>query len=104
MLATLLHEIIHAICGPEVGHKGAFKRIALAVGLEGKMTAAVAGAELTKRLNALAKTLGAYPHKALSGRSVKKKQSTRMIKVIAESCCEYVCRVTRKWIDEQGLP
>lgn len=104
VLSVLLHELIHPICGVDVGHKGAFKRIALAVGLEGKMTSTHAGKELTRRLNALAKKLGEYPHAALKGTSRKKKQSTRLIKLVAESCCAYVARTTRKWIDEEGLP
>ena len=104
VLSTLLHELIHAICGNEAGHKGPFKRVAVAVGLEGKMTATTAGEELTKRLNALSKTLGKYPHSALKGINRKKKQSTRMVKIVAKSCCGYVCRTTRKWIESEGLP
>lgn len=34
----------------------------------------------------------------------KKKQGTRLIKLMAASCCGYVVRTTRKWLDEQGLP
>lgn len=104
VLGTLLHELIHAICGLSAGHKGPFKRLAVAVGLEGKMTATTPSKELTERLNALTKTLGKYPHSALKGINRKKKQTTRLVKLIAESCCEYVVRTTRKWIDEQGLP
>ena len=43
VLATLVHEIVHCAVGVEAGHKGPFKRIALAIGLEGKMTETVAG-------------------------------------------------------------
>lgn len=102
VLETLLHELIHAVVGGECGHKGAFKRLALAVGLEGKMTATVAGEELKKSLTKLAKTLGKYPHSKLTGANGRKKQSTRLIKLVAEECCGYVVRTTRKWLDEEG--
>src|SRR5271157_1450138 len=40
VLETLVHELIHAIL-PNDGHRAPFKRIALKVGLTGKMTATV---------------------------------------------------------------
>ncbi len=36
---VLLHEMIHAAVGIDAGHKGPFKRAAIAVGLAGPMTA-----------------------------------------------------------------
>lgn len=102
VLPVLLHELIHAVCGAGVGHKGPFKRIATAVGLEGKMTSTHAGEELAKRLNVLARTLGPYPHKALTGASSRKKQSTRLLRVICNNC-GYTCRITALWI-AIGLP
>ena len=38
MLATLAHELIHAWDDCKSGHKGEFKRVATALGLEGRMT------------------------------------------------------------------
>ena len=101
ILATLLHECIHAALPANVGHKGPFKRAAIAAGLEGKMTATVASATLVPTLDSWSATLGAYPGAALSlaGRVV---QSTRLIKV--ECPCGCVARITRKWLDQVGEP
>lgn len=101
VLDILCHELIHA--SGVRGHRADFARIARAVGLEGKPTATHAGAELKCELLLIAKRLGPYPHARLnaSGR-VKKKQGTRMIKLVCENC-GYVVRTTRKWI-EVGYP
>lgn len=101
VLDTLVHELVHSIV-PEAGHRAPFKKIALKVGLEGKMRSASAGTHLRKRLNALAKELGKYPHGAIKLGEGRKKQSTRMIK--AECFCGYTVRLTRKWLDEIGAP
>ena len=42
VLATLAHELIHAIDEVKSGHKGAFGVMARAIGLEGRLTATVA--------------------------------------------------------------
>jgi len=60
VLDVLLHEMIHA-CGIN-GHGKDFRKVATALGLEGKMRATVAGAALRADLVALAKELGPYPH------------------------------------------
>ncbi len=99
---TLVHEMCHAVVGVEHGHKAPFKRVALAIGLEGKMTATHAGTELSERLNDLIAELPEYPHaKINAANSGKKKQSTRMLKVVCE--CGYTVRMARKWA-EVGLP
>ena len=41
--ATLAHELVHATVGLAAKHNAPFKQCALAIGLEGKMTATVAG-------------------------------------------------------------
>ena len=95
--AVLTHELIHA-CG-NMGHKGPFKRLALAVGLEGPMRATIAGRELTERLNALIKPMGDYPHAVLDkSQSPHKKEGTRLLKVLCLDC-GYTVRTTQKWID-----
>ena len=101
VLETLAHELVHAAVGTQHGHKGAFKHLARAIGLEGKLTATSAGPMLRERLNAVAQTLGAYPH-AILDKSQRKKQGTRLHKVLCPMC-GYTVRVTDKWI-EQGLP
>jgi hypothetical protein len=96
VLDVLIHELIHAVDDCVHGHKGLFKQIALAVGLEGKMTATVAGEELQKKLKAIIDVVGEYPHSELklSG----KKQTTRNIK-LACNCCEFSFRTSRKNIE-----
>lgn len=103
VFGVLIHEIVHAVVGLECGHTGAFRKCALAVGLEGKMTATVPGAELSRHLAALASRIGEYPHAGLDGKGRKeKKQSTRLLKVFCPEC-EYTVRTTQKWLDV-GLP
>lgn len=105
VLPTLVHELIH-IVSPTPGHRKDFRRIALAVGLEGKMSASVAGQELREKLGRMANQLGPYPHAALDPQAKRRTQSTRMIKVMAVHCteCQYVARTTRIWLDEFGPP
>lgn len=98
VLATLLHELVHAVLPAEVGHRAPFRRLAVACGLTGKMTATTPGTELLQRLNRLAKQLGKYPHAALTGHSARRKQTTRLLKVACKPC-GYTVRVTRMWLD-----
>jgi len=101
VLATLVHELIHAGVGLKCGHKGAFKTVARAAGLVGKLTATTAGPELQARLNVIIADIGAYPHAAMT-LAVRIKQGTRMIKCECQEC-GYTCRTTAKWLDT-GTP
>jgi hypothetical protein len=101
VLATLVHELVHAQDDCKNGHKAPFRRVAVALGLEGKMTATFAGSELAGKLSAIAAEIGDYPHAPLDLSNLKK-QSTRMIKVECPEC-GYTVRTTAKWI-EIGLP
>jgi len=98
---TLAHELVHAVLGQEAGHGPIFKKLALAIGLEGKMTQAGAGPEFSKTLHELIKELGVYPHAQLKSAILpgRKKQGTRMIKCEC-SVCGYTVRTTKKWLDE----
>lgn len=105
--AVLIHELVHAAVGVSVGHRGAFRHVAVAMGLEGPMRSTVPGPELKRRLNALIETLGPYPHASLCPDShlrthAPPKQNARMLK-LACPICSYTIRTTRKWID-RGLP
>lgn len=104
VLDVLAHELIHALDDNESGHKGRFAKVAKGIGLTGKMTATVAGAELEARLQGLAVELGAYPHSAISPAVGVKKQTTRMLKVECSEGSGYVARMTRKWLEEFGAP
>ena len=85
MLDVLVHEAVHAVDDCASGHKDAFKQIARAVGLEGKMTATHAGEELKQELDRIIKTLPALTHGALD-LSTRKKQPTRRVKLECDGC------------------
>jgi len=86
VLDTLTHENVHRIVGCKHGHKAPFKRLALKVGLEGKMTSTHAGEALREKLAELAEELGTYPHAKVTPGEGKKKQSTRMLKIVCTEC------------------
>ena len=103
VLAILLHELVHAAVGLKCGHKGAFKRVATSLGLEGPMTATTPGKQLASDLAELSHTLGEYPHAALkTALSGRKKQGTRMLKLEC-SDCGWTCRTTAQHI-QAGTP
>ncbi len=102
VLGVLLHEMIHASDDGASNHRGYFRTTALALGLEGKMTATTVSDELKPKLEALAAELGKYPHAALNPTSRIGKQGTRMLKVVCPND-GYTLRTTQKWI-EFGLP
>lgn len=101
-LGVLLHELGHAAVGVQAGHGPAFKAFCAALGLVGKATEALPGPETEAWLrDEVLPLLGAYPHAAVDP-SQRKKQGTRMIKLV---CPEtgYTVRTTKKWL-EVGLP
>lgn len=101
VLGTLVHELVH-VATPGSGHGPTFKRLALRVGLEGKMRSAGPGAELRTKLVEMARDLGPYPHAMLRPGDGEKKQGTRMLKVECPSC-GYTVRTTAKWL-AVGVP
>jgi hypothetical protein len=104
VLDVIIHELIHA--SGVWDHKAEFKAIAVKFGLEGKMTATVAGDGLKQHIAVWLKHLPPYPHASLDihkgGGDGPKKQGTRMLKAIC-GACGYTFRVTRKWADA-GMP
>lgn len=103
--AVLAHELIHSAVGLEHGHKGEFKRVALEIGLEGKMTNTVAGDLFKSSMKKILEDAGPFPHAALDWNGKKsgpKKQTTRMKKTECQEC-GYTVRVTEKWL-EVGPP
>lgn len=101
---VLTHELVHAAVGLAAGHGMAFKRVALAVGLQGKMTATTASADWYKWALPIIEELGPLPYGALSTEgysSARKKQRTALLKVECPSC-GWLARVTSKHIDQHS--
>lgn len=98
VLDILCHECVHAIDGNKNGHKAPFRKIATAIGLEGKMTATVAGERLNAVLTEIVEKIGEYPHAMLDRAEGKKKQSTRMLKVSCSEC-EWSFRTSSKNVE-----
>lgn len=92
----LVHELVHTAVGTQHGHKAPFRRVALALGLEGKMTATSASLALRARLLDLTDRIGSYPHARI--KINRKIQSTRMLKLLCPSC-GYLVRTSQKWLD-----
>ena len=102
---VLIHEMVHAVDDCKHGHKKEFRRMAIAVGLTGKMTATVPSDELIVKLKKIVKKLGKYPHMKLDA-TARKKQSTRMIKLVCNHIDDpdpYIVRISRKQA-ERGTP
>jgi len=97
ILGTLVHELIHATDDCKSGHRGFFRKTALKVGLEGKMTATTSGEALKTRLATYLELVGPIPHAKLVTANIKK-QSTRMIKIECGGC-GFIARASRKWAD-----
>lgn len=106
MLGVLVHEMIHAWDDVKSGHQGAFAEAFKKIGLVGKTTASNVGESLANKLKTIIETLGEFPHAPLNAEEMEKqtpKQTTRMIKLHAPDCCDYIVRTTRKHIDT-GYP
>jgi hypothetical protein len=101
----LAHELVHAAVGLDCGHKGAFYMVAKKIGLEGKMTATVAGPAFRAAVAPILAEVGELPHAVLGfgQHSGPKKQKARLLKAMCETC-GYTVRITRKWVDEKGAP
>jgi len=95
----LAHEMVHASVGTKAGHGKAFRDVAIAIGLTGKMTATVAGPEFIKWIKPVLKRIGKYPHATVDAAAATKKQGTRMIKVACPVHPEFSVRMTRTWLD-----
>ena len=96
LIGTVIHEVIHACCGPECGHKAPFKRIALAVGLTGPMRSTTWAPGASEEFAfQVAKMLGAFPNEKFMG--LYKKQKTRLLKVHCKRD-GYKMRVTSNWL------
>ena len=104
VLSTLLHEMVHAIDRNKSGHTGAFRKLAVAVGLEGRMTATTPNDELVAFLKVVAESLGAYSHAKLTPSMGKgPSRNTSMQKAYCPTT-GYTVRVANKWLAMYGAP
>lgn len=100
----LVHELVHAVDDCKNAHKGPFKKVMKAVGLEGKPTATEPGDALYAELKRIESRLCGYPHAKLDATKTKRKaQTTRMVKCECGDC-GYTVRTTRKWLEDVGAP
>ena len=87
----MVHAIQRHLYGNEVQpHGKEFRKIALAVGLQGKMTATTESPELKIQIEKWIKEVGKYPHSKVNFET-RKKQSTRMLKLECEHC-GFICK------------
>ena len=102
----LTHELVHVAVGLAAGHGPAFGKLARALGLEGPLTATVAGDGWRAWAEPILSALGDFPHAALlpttSGperkTSAPKTQKNRMVKCECTDC-GFVFRAARSWLD-----
>lgn len=104
--AILAHELVHAAVGIAAGHGKLFKRVAVGLGLVGKMTATMPGDAFLAVIAPIITAAGPLPHARLDtgGETTRpKKQAARMLKCECETC-GYTVRTARKWLEEAGAP
>lgn len=108
ILDVLLHELIHAAVGCECGHRNPFKKVAKALGLEGKPTATYVteGTDLHKELVTIADKLGTFAHSVMNAPLgiAKRKPGGGWIKLTSKSEPAYILRISAKAYREFGAP
>ena len=92
----------HACVGHEAGHGPVFKKLAITIGLTGKMRSTTSSPGLVQNFETILAEIGPCPTGVIN-LSDRKKQSTRLGKLICLSC-GYTARVTRKWVEAMGAP
>jgi hypothetical protein len=109
VLAVLAHELAHAAVGCEHGHRGEFKKVARAIGLEGKLTATFVSdkSPLYLELKKIAAKLGKYPHsKMLPKKSVSGGGTGGggWIRLVSKTINTYTLTISPKSIEAYGYP
>lgn len=102
VLDTLTHELVHAVDDCQHRHGKEFKKIALEVGLQGKMREASAGPQLKERLQLIAQLLvgeiGPYPHARLEVESAIYEASKPAPRAQCPRC-SFKVSMLRKYLD-----
>ena len=105
VLATLTHELVHAVDDCKSGHKKDFIKIAREIGFEAEWTSSENRTDaLTEKLVKLAEKLGEFPHAAIRQEERPSVQKTYMLKLVCPHNDEYKLRLTQKMLDEFGAP
>lgn len=105
VLATLTHELVHAVDDCKSGHKKDFIKIAREIGFEAEWTSSENRTDaLTEKLVKLAEKLGEFPHAAIRQEERPSVQKTYMLKVLCPHDEDYFVRMTQKKLDEYGAP
>lgn len=121
ILATLVHELVHATVGCAAGHGPVFKQAAEAVLLTGRMTATVASDWGMIWLDSIARHLGPFPHVRIApspgtvGEAPgdpaprgpidgPRRRKGSPLKKCECTGCGYLARVTLKWLESAGAP
>lgn len=106
VLATLLHEMVHAAVGIKHGHRAPFKRVVKALGLAGKVTATFAaeGSECYEYLKGIAEQLGEYPHKAMTPRRKLKDKKEPPVKLQSPTFKTFKFSLAVDIVKVHGLP
>jgi len=100
VLGVLLHELIHVGFDGKYGHGKRFQKEFARLGFMGDPKGHMMSPELRNNLKTLADSLGVYPRKeGLQEFIAKHKQTTRLHKVICQTC-SLNFRLTQKWIDK----
>lgn len=103
VLQVLSHELVHATVGVEASHGPKFRKAAVLLGHEGKMTATTAAPEFVTWAERHIAREGTFPMGKLNKNEGRKIQTTRLLKCECDTC-GYMARVTKKWIDLAGAP
>jgi predicted SprT family Zn-dependent metalloprotease len=112
-VGVLIHEMVHSIQTHLYHDKNGFlnvkphgkefRKIAIAVGLQGKMTATTESPELKVIIQKWIDELGEYPHAKMTLNDSRKKQSTRLLKLECTHC-GFICRASNGAINNFGVP
>lgn len=106
LLGTLLHELVHAVVGVEQNHNKRFKKVALKVGLIGKMRSTENSIQLNDEFEGMLMTLGTYPHSTMLPPKPKERKPGKK-QILKFSCPDnptYTCWLTPAQAREIGPP